>query len=178
MPRLFTGIPIPTDIALSLSLLRGGIQGARWIDQESYHFTLRFIGDIENGEANELAEALERTAGPGFQLELNGIDHFGRSKPRAVWAGVKDCQALNDLQARQERVCQQIGLQPEQRKFTPHVTLARLKGRASLLEVEDFEARHSGFRVPPFEVSEFVLFSSRPSTGGGPYVIEETYPLL
>ncbi|MEM7430096.1 MAG: RNA 2',3'-cyclic phosphodiesterase [Pseudomonadota bacterium] len=178
MPRLFTGIAIPADIALSLSFLRGGIRGARWIDQESYHLTLRFVGDIENDTAAELVDALGSVTGPRFEMELRGSGHFGNLKPRAVWAAVSAPPELTELQTRQERLCQRLGLAPEPRKFTPHVTLARLKGRVSPLEVEDFEARHSGFRSPPFEVREFVLYSSRPSKGGGPYVVEETYPLL
>ena len=177
MPRLFTGIAIPQDVALALSLLRGGVHGARWIDEESYHLTLRFIGDVENGAADELAAALENTAVPGFEIQLEGIGHFGNAKPRAIWAGVMSSPELDDLQARQERLCQQLGHDAERRKFTPHVTLARLKGRVSSFEVEEFEARHAGFKTRAFEVCEFVLYSSRPSKGGGPYVIEETYPL-
>ena len=177
MPRLFTGITIPADIALSLSFLHGGIRGARWIDQESYHLTLRFVGDVENGTASELLAALESTIGPSFEIELRDIGHFGNSKPRALWAGVDAPPELIDLQARQERLCQRLGLAPAQRKYTPHITIARLKGRVSPFEVEEFEARHAGFKTRTFEVKEFVLYSSRPSKGGGPYVIEETYPL-
>lgn len=177
MPRIFTGIAIPADIALALSLLRGGIHGARWIEEESYHLTLRFIGDVENSVADELAAALEGTITGSFEIELQGVGHFGNSKPRAVWAGLKASAELNDLQARQERLCQQLGLEPERRNYAPHVTLARLKGRPSILEVEEFEARHAGFKSRAFEVNEFMLYSSRPSKGGGPYLVEETYPL-
>ncbi|TJW81833.1 MAG: hypothetical protein E5V92_23610 [Mesorhizobium sp.] len=60
MPRLFTALEIPRDAALSLSLLRGGLPGARWIDVENYHLTLRFIGDIEGHVADEIANALDR----------------------------------------------------------------------------------------------------------------------
>ena len=52
MPRLFTGLEIPAEIGHTLSSLRGGLPGARWIDPENYHVTLRFIGDIDGISAN------------------------------------------------------------------------------------------------------------------------------
>ena len=58
MPRLFTGLEIPQEIGQSLSSLRGGLPGARWIDPENYHVTLRFIGDIDDYIADEIASLL------------------------------------------------------------------------------------------------------------------------
>ena len=60
MPRLFTGLEIPAEIGQTLSNLRGGLPGARWIDPENYHVTLRFIGDIDGIYANEIASMLFR----------------------------------------------------------------------------------------------------------------------
>ena len=82
------------------------------------------------------------------------------------------------LQADHEAVCRRIGLAPEKRVFTPHVTIARLKnGRAASASVQSFITRHALYQSRPFEVEHFVLLSSRPSRGGGPYVAEEVYPL-
>jgi 2'-5' RNA ligase len=83
---------------------------------------------------------------------------------------------LMDLQAEQERLMQRIGLAPEGRKYTPHVTLARLRASSSR-DVATYLSARGLFRTPPFRVSRFVLYSSRASMGGGPYVIEESYPL-
>ena len=55
MPRLFTGLEIPAEIGQTLSSLRGGLPGARWVDPDDYHLTLRFIGDIDGVTANEIA---------------------------------------------------------------------------------------------------------------------------
>ncbi|NNF80470.1 MAG: RNA 2',3'-cyclic phosphodiesterase [Rhizobiales bacterium] len=175
MPRLFTAIALPEDVALGLSFLAGGIHGARWIDRENYHLTLRFMGDIENGAANELADALESVTPARFEIQLSGTGYFGGAKPRALWAGVKAARALEQVQARQERLCQQMGLAPEQRKYTPHVTLARLRGKVSVMEVDHFVARNATFKSRPFEVQSIGLYSSRPSRGGGPYVEEHSY---
>lgn len=175
--RLFTALEIPRDAALSLSLLRGGLPGARWVDVEDYHLTLRFIGDVEGHVADEIASALDRVRRPSFQLTLSGVGAFGQKKPHAVWAGVAASPDLFALQAEIERICQRIGLAPDPRKFTPHVTLARLKN-ASPRAVADYLSARGNFSALPFRVSRFVLMSSRESVGGGPYIVEEAWPLL
>ena len=176
MPRLFTGLEIPPEVAQSLSLLRGGLPGARWIDQENYHVTMRFIGDVDDDVAHEVASMLERIKRKTFELRLDGVSSFGGKKPRAVVATVTPSPALMEAQAEQERMMQRIGLEPEGRKYTPHVTLARLR-EASSRDVADYLAARGYFRTSPFRVSRFVLFSSRASVGGGPYVVEASYPL-
>jgi 2'-5' RNA ligase len=176
MPRLFTGLEIPPDVAQSLSMLRGGLPGARWIDPENYHVTLRFIGDVDDDIAHEVASMLGRVKRGAFELRLDGVTSFGGRKPRAVVAAIAPSPSLMDAQAEQERMMQRIGLEPEGRKYTPHVTLARLRD-ASSRDVADYLSARGYFRTQPFPVSRFVLFSSRASVGGGPYVVEASYPL-
>jgi len=177
MPRLFTALEIPRDAALSLSLLRGGLPGARWIDVENYHLTLRFIGDVEGHVADEIANALDRVRRPPFQLNLSGVGAFGSKKPHAIWAGVAPSPDLNALQAEIERICQRIGVPSDPRKFVPHVTLARLKN-ASDIDVAHYLSGRGNFSTLPFKVGRFVLMSSRDSVGGGPYIVEEAWPLV
>ena len=176
MPRLFTGIEIPAAIGQQLSMLRGGLPGARWIDPENYHLTLRFIGDVDDVTAHEAAHALGRVRRAPLDLHLHGITSFGGRKPRAIVATMPQPQALMDLQAEQERLIRRIGLPPEGRKYLPHVTLARLR-QSSSRDVADYLSARGLFRTPSFPVERFVLFSSRNSTGGGPYVVEASYPL-
>lgn len=176
MPRLFTALEIPHDAALSLSLLRGGLPGARWIDMENYHITLRFIGDVEGHVADEFANALDRIRRPSFQLELNGVGQFGGKKPHSIWAGVRQKPELIALQGEIERICQRLRLPADPRKFVPHVSLARLKN-TPVDEVALYLAGRGNFAAMPFRVNRFVLMSSRDSVGGGPYVIEESWPL-
>jgi 2'-5' RNA ligase len=176
MPRLFTGVEIPPDVGQALSSLRGGLPGARWIDPQNYHLTLRFIGDVDDVIAHEVADMLGGIKRGGFELHMEGLTSFGGRKPRAVVAQVAPAQPLIDVQAEQERLLQRIGLEPEGRKFTPHVTLARLRDSSSR-QVAEYLAARGYFRTSPFRVSRFVLFSSRSSVGGGPYVVEASYPL-
>jgi 2'-5' RNA ligase len=177
MPRLFTGLEIPADVAFALSLKRGGLQGARWIDPENYHITLRFIGDVDGQTANEVIDGLDRLANSeAFAVRLDHLAAFGGDKPRALIAGLENNETLMHLQAAQERVLQRLGLPPESRKFTPHVTLARLRG-TSPGDLARYIAEAGRFAPLAFPVRRFVLFSSRDSVGGGPYLVEQTYPL-
>ncbi|MDN2568433.1 RNA 2',3'-cyclic phosphodiesterase [Aquibium sp. A9E412] len=177
MPRLFTALEIPRDAAMSLSLLRGGLPGARWIDVENYHLTLRFIGDVEGHVADEIADALDRVRRPAFTLTLSGVGAFGQKKPHAVWAGVSASPDLYALQAEIERICQRLGLPADPRKFTPHVTLARLRN-TSPADLAKYLSARGNFASAPFRVGRFVLMSSKDSVGGGPYIVEEAWPLL
>lgn len=176
MPRLFTGVEIPPDVGQALASLRGGLPGARWIDPENYHLTLRFIGDVDDMIAHEVVSMLGRVRRGAFELRFEGLSSFGGRKPRAVVATLSPSQPLIEVQTEQERMMQRIGLEPEGRKYIPHVTLARLRDSSSR-QVAEYLAARGLFRTSPFRVSRFVLFSSRDSVGGGPYVVEEAYPL-
>ena len=176
MPRLFTALEIPADIAFSLSLLRGGLPGGRWVDPGNYHITLRFIGDIDRATAGEVADSLTRISRPGFEISLDGLGAFGGRKPHALIAGVRGSARLAELQAEHERLMQRLGLEPERRKYKPHVTVARLRG-SSEPDVATYLAIRGRFVTPPFPVGRFVLMSSRDTRGGGPYVMEEAYDL-
>jgi 2'-5' RNA ligase len=163
MPRIFTGLEIPAPIGRELSMLRGGLPGARWIDPENYHLTLRFIGDVDDVVAREVAFMLGTVRRTEFELRFEALSSFGGRRPRALVATLAPTQAL-------------MGLDAEGRKYTPHVTLARLR-ESSSRQVADYLSARALFGLPPFKVSRFVLFSSRASVGGGPYVIEAAYPL-
>ncbi|MCO5064213.1 MAG: RNA 2',3'-cyclic phosphodiesterase [Rhizobiaceae bacterium] len=176
MPRLFTALEIPRDAALSLSLLRGGLPGARWIDVENYHLTLRFFGDIEGHVADEIVNALDRVRRPAFQLTLSGVGAFGGKKPHSLWAGVAASPDLFALQAEIDRIAARLGLPSDPRKFSPHVTLARLRNTSPDAVALYLSAR-GNFAAMPFKVGRFVLMSSRDSVGGGPYIVEEAWPL-
>ena len=176
MPRLFAGLEIPAEIGQTLANLRGGLPGARWIDPENYHVTLRFIGDIDGVSANEIADLMSRVERRPFEVAVRGLSSFGGKKPRAVVAAVEPSRPLLELQADLERLGRRCGLEPEGRKFTPHVTLARLRDSCDR-DVADYLSVRGYFPTKIFTASRFVLFSSRASTGGGPYLVEDSYAL-
>src|SRR6476661_6684957 len=123
MPRLFTALEIPAEIGQSLAMLRGGLPGARWVEPENYHLTLRFIGDVDGAVARDIASILGSVTRRQFDLRLDGLSSFGGRKPHAVVAPVEPSAALLDLHSEHERLLQRIGLEPEGRKYTPQVTL-------------------------------------------------------
>ena len=177
MPRLFTGLALPPEIADTLGACCGGLPGARWIEPGDYHVTLRFLGDIESHVANDCLEALAgmRPRAP-VTVTLEGVGAFGGDRPRALYAAVRPTAELTDLQAEQERLVRRAGVAPERRKFTPHVTLARLRREASPEAVAMHLSQAPRFAPASFAATAVTLFSARESTGGGPYVAEATFP--
>lgn len=176
MPRLFTALEIPAEVASALTLHRGGLNGARWIDPADYHITLRFLGDVDRRTANEADAMLADIGGYPFEVTLDGLGSFGGDKPRAVFARVQPSPKLVELQGDLERIARRLRLPPESRKFVPHVTLARLRD-SSPLDVADYLSLHPIVRPISFTTRRLALMSSRDSVGGGPYVLEAAYPL-
>ena len=156
MPRLFTGLELPAHIGQSLSTLRGGLPGARWIDPENYHVTLRFIGDVDETVAHEVASLLGRVRRPSFELHVEDLKSFGGRKPRALVATLGPEQALMELQAEHERLMQRVGLEPDGRKFVPHVTLARLR-ESSSRQVADYLSLRA-----PLQIAAIQCLAIRP----------------
>src|SRR4051812_50208277 len=128
MPRLFTGLEIPETLSQSLSLLRGGLPGARWIDPENYHLTLRFIGDVDEDIAQEIAWLLGKIRRKDFELRLDGLQSFGGRKPRAVIATVAPSQSVMELQAEHERLMRRGGFRPQGGENKPPVHPGRVGG--------------------------------------------------
>ena len=174
--RLFVALGLPDDVAQNLLLLQGGIPGARWYAREQLHLTLRFIGEVDGIQAADIDDALNGISAPGFALELHSVGSFGGRDPRQLWAGVRPSEALMHLQRKIETVLQRIGLAPEPRKFTPHVTLARLRAspRAKVIE---YLSAHALYASQPFDVNAFELYSSTLTQNGSLYRIERNYPL-
>ncbi|MCJ2050938.1 RNA 2',3'-cyclic phosphodiesterase [Methylobacterium sp. J-070] len=177
MPRLFTGLAVPPAIADALKAYQGGLPGARWIEPGDFHVTLRFIGDVEAATADDVVEALsEMRPRPALTVTLTGLGLFGGDKPRALYAAVSPEPGLTDLQAEQERLVRRAGVEPERRKFTPHVTLARLRRGATPEAAAMYLSQAPVFAPLTFTVDRVTLFSARNSTGGGPYVAEAAFP--
>ena len=176
MLRLFVGIEFPPELRLQLSLLQSGVAGARWVDPGNFHLTLRFIGEVDEGRAADIDEALLRLRARRFALQLAGVGLFGNGKPRQLWVGVEREPALATLQSKIEQALMRIGLPPEQRKFSPHVTLARLR-EPRRDNLQHFLAAHALFRAPPLPVEAFSLIASFPTKAGSVYEDQAEYPL-
>ena len=176
MIRLFVALELPEPVRGQLLALQGGVPGARWISAEQLHLTLRFIGEVAENIAHDIDDALAAIRAPSFRMELSGVGEFGGKNPRALWAGVKNNDALLHLQRKIETALQRIGLEPETRKYSAHITLARLKA-APREKVVQFLTHGSLFATGPFPVNQFVLSSSHPSQSGSIYNPQRIYRL-
>jgi 2'-5' RNA ligase len=174
--RLFVALEIPDSVAAGLFLLQGGVPGARWQTRAQLHLTLRFIGEVEGHVAEAVDDALAAIRAPGFTLQLKGVGEFGGRNPHALWAGAAASEGLTHLQRKIETALQRAGLPPDPRKFTPHVTLARLRGTQAGA-VMDFLTDHGLYAGEPFPVTAFTLFSSTLAPKGSLYTPERRYPL-
>ncbi|HZS84306.1 MAG TPA: RNA 2',3'-cyclic phosphodiesterase [Stellaceae bacterium] len=178
MIRLFVGIVLPPELRLRLSLLRGGVPGAKWVDPGNFHLTLRFIGEVDEGVASDIDAALAQIRASRFELTLSGVGHFGNGEmPRALWIGVEKNAALTQVHDKVENALMRLGLSPEARRYTPHVTLARLK-QATVPRVQQFLSEHALFRAAPFTVERFSLIASYLTKSGSIYEEQADYPLL
>jgi len=175
MPRLFTALEIPASLRTRLSLMRAPLHGARWVEAENMHLTLRFAGDIDGRTADDFADQLADIGAAPFPVSIAGAGAFGGRDPRVLWAGVAPSPQLEALYRANERAARAAGLETDPRTFKPHVTLARMRGvRQSA--VAQFLGEFGDLHMEPFTVTRFVLLSARPGSGGPPYGIEAEYP--
>ena len=175
--RLFVALSLPDDLRARLRGLAAGLPGASWVAPESLHLTLRFIGEVDRQDAEDIDAALAGIRCQRFPLTPAGLGQFGDGRRlRAVWIGVERSETLERLQAKVEQAVQRAGQPPEKRKFKPHVTLARFKSHPGG-RLEDYFAAHALFRAAPFEVTGFTLYSSYLSHEGAIYTPEAVYPL-
>ena len=176
MLRLFVGIEFPPELKLRLSLLCTGLPGAKWVDPGNFHLTLRFIGEIGEDVAADVDEALLDIHARPFPLQLAGTGVFGGHRPHALWVGVERHPELVRLRDKIEHALIRAGLAPEQRKFAPHVTLARLRAPA-LDQLGHYLSAHAQFRTEPLRVERFSLIASYPTKAGSVYEDQADYPL-
>lgn len=177
MIRLFIAIELPPDIRSYIKGLGRGIPGARPIPEEQIHLTLHFLGEVEGTMFKDIRESLLEVKKDPFSLQISGVGHFPpRGKPKVIWAGVTPTDELIHLRKRVGKELLACGLALEKRKFSPHITLARLRN-SPLQRVSEFLAGNSFLESSPFTVDSFHLFSSKLSKNGAVHTLEESYLL-
>jgi 2'-5' RNA ligase len=177
MIRLFIAVDIPEDIRILMCGMGGTIPGARAVPTEQLHLTLKFLGDTDSGLLPDIKEALAEISCPCFTFCLKGVGHFPpRGNPRVLWVGIEPVAEVTALRNRVEKCLAAIGIPRDSRKFSPHITLARLK-ESPLKRVTQFLAGNSLFETPPFIIREFLLYSSSLSAKGAAHRVLESYPL-
>lgn len=176
--RLFIALDLPWRLRERLALMAGsGIPGARWVSPENYHLTLRFIGETQAHRAEDIDLALSAIRARGFSLTLSGVGTFTKGgRVTALWVGVERNPQLDHLQNKIETALQRVGVDPERRRFTPHVTLARLDNAVEA-KLAAFVQANNLFRAEPVAVEHFTLFSSQLGKEQSVYTAEVEYEL-
>lgn len=177
MPRLFLAVDLPEDARDSLAGIASGIPGADWVESESYHLTLRFLGDVPDDSFHALREGLGGLIARSFYFSIRGVGVFPlRGDPEILWAGVPRTEELLRLRHKVESILGRYGVGPDPRKYFPHVTLARIK-QTRLEWVGPYVASHSLFCLPEIPAQGFSLFSSKLTPEGAIHTLEAAYPL-
>ena len=177
MYRLFVAVDMPEEVRNQLGDMFFGIPGAKWVPAEQLHLTLRFIGEVDGGVFRDVKDALSTIKRPAFTMQLKGLGCFPpRKQPKVLWVGIDKNEQLLQLRNRVEAELVRAGLPPEQRKFSPHVTLARLRD-TPLSKLTNFLAGNGLYASIVFPVREFHLYSSQLTPKGAIHQIEATYEL-
>jgi len=177
--RLFVGIALPEDIRARLAMLESGIPGARWVRRENLHLTLRFIGEVDGGQAHDIDAALAAVKGKAFSLAFSGLGCFDRrGRVHTLWADIERSEPLIRLQAKIESALVRASLEPERRKFKPHAALARMKnGLKPGHKIGAYLEANNRFAAGPFAVDRFVLYRSHLGGEAPHYEVLVEYPL-
>lgn len=180
--RLFVAIDTPPHVKEALNALKDpAMNGARWVQPQTMHLTLRFIGETDADGLARYQKALEGVRGAPFEMGVQGVGRFppsAKKAPRVLWTGVDAPDALYTLQAAVSAVLEGAGLGKDAHDgYHPHLTLARLKVRRPAREIDAFLKRHADFALEPFPVREFTLYESELTPGGAKYTHRAHYPL-
>ena len=177
MPRLFIAVDLPEIIKKNLESMSFGIPGAKWVAPEQLHLTVRFIGEVDGALFRDIKNILDEVSLASFSLQLKGVGYFPpRGAPRVLWIGLEKSEPLQFLRKKIDSALLRVRVEPEGRKFSPHITLARLKN-SPIQKIANFLAGNGLFSQEPFQVEDFKLYSSILSPKGAYHRVERIYPL-
>ena len=175
MHRLFVAIRPPRSILDQLLDMMEGIPNARWQSEDQLHLTVRFIGEVERPQAEDIAAALGSTHHPPFDICLSGVGNFERRGKGALWAGLAPPEPLKTLHKKIDQACLRAGVAPDTRAYHEHITLARTGRQTGPLD--PFLERWAGLASPAFPVEDIRLYESRLGSEGASYTLVARYPL-
>jgi RNA 2',3'-cyclic 3'-phosphodiesterase len=181
VPRSFVAIPLPKEVKDRLvSAQPPAAPGVRILGRDKMHVTLHFLDEIDPQELDAARNALSSVEAAAFTIMIRGVGRFPpRGRPTVLWAGIEASQALVALHASVGRALKSaIGFKPEKRRYSPHITLARLNPPVRLDEIERHLWEQKDFVVPPVLLDRFALYSSILASGGAQYHEEAAFPLV
>ncbi len=184
--RLFVASELPDEVLNALGQLqndleRAGAEQLRWVRPEGIHLTLKFLGNVEAALVDDVIASLSACIQPfALRLNMSRLGGFGGRRLRVVWVGLDgQIQELSDLAKMVDRALEPLGFPAERRSFTPHLTLARVRERASAAERERLSGLLESYRMPPlpeFLLSRAALIQSILGAGGATYRTITRFP--
>lgn len=176
--RLFIAAELPDYTQRALEGLREELPGVHWVERESLHLTLKFLGELDEADCDRIGDALSGVSVKSFLLPVEGVGHFPtRGRASVMWAGLRRGHPhLFHLHKWVNDRLYGLGYEPDKRVLHPHLTLARCRD-ASREVVKAWEKRHAGFEAAPFEVNALRLYSSKLLPGGAVYRVEGSWKL-
>lgn len=179
--RSFIAVKAPPQVAERLRAaqdrLRDAADGWKWVRADSFHFTLKFLGDVQGQHLEKLWEAVRQNLGgmQAFPIRLRGVGAFpDAGAPRVIWAGVEDgAEQLAALAARVEEACTAQGFEPERRPFRAHLTLGRARRQARSSALESAVAELGDLELGEARVDRALLVKSELTRSGPIYTILE-----
>ncbi len=185
--RTFIAVNVPPAVLDTITRIQNRFKSlglhASWVKPGNIHLTLKFLGDTDpdriSGIQNKLTETL--TPCERFRLSLSSVGVFpGTQNPRVLWVGLKDDDGtLKTLQATIEKTLESVGFPIEQRPFSPHLTLARIKSPRGKKELKnELDAvNQQGIDPHPFDVGEIHLYESQLTPKGSIYTVLANFKL-
>jgi RNA 2',3'-cyclic 3'-phosphodiesterase len=168
MHRLFIAYRPPAIIREQLLAIMGDVAGAKWQRDDQLHLTLRYIGAVDGRTAEEIAQMVERFLFTPFDVTLSGVGCFeSRDQGQPLWAGVSPEAPLAALHKKLDHMLVRMGLPAEQRRYAPHITVARF-GRMKA-DLSDWLSAYASLSSAPFPLDHISLMESRLGRDGGAY---------
>src|SRR5882762_7812623 len=195
--RIFIGIDLDPEVRARIERFLEGVEGfaseARWVQPESLHITLKFIGEQPSERVEAITERLRRVEGSAFKIRAGGYGFFPTAKaPRVFWIGVNAGPQLAELAGSIDMATAELGIPREDRPFSPHLTLARTgagrrsgspkwrKGdspNATFAVLERRLATMGELDFGKMTAHEFILYQSQLSPKGSKYTKLQRFPM-
>jgi 2'-5' RNA ligase len=178
--RLFTGLDLPEPVQERLDLLISHLRSRahiKWSPAYNLHITTKFIGEWPTERLEDLKAALGAIQCAPLDIAVRTLGWFPNAqKPRVFWAGVES-STLAVLAKATDEGCSRLGIAPEDRPFSPHLTLARIKEPVPLQPLRDAVAEIENVEFGHFSPSHFYLYRSQPGASGSIYSKLQEFPL-
>src|ERR1700687_5623997 len=193
--RIFICIDLDPEVRARIERFLEGVEGfapdARWVRPESLHITLKFIGEQPPERVVAITERLRRVESSAFEIRIRGYGFFPTAKaPRVFWIGIDAGPQLAELAESIDIATAELGIQREDRPFSPHLTLARGRGRSGSTQWRKGDSPNATFAVlakrlaamseldfSEMTAQEFILYQSQLSSGGSKYTKLQRFAL-